>query len=757
MGSSVPLAILCKCMLIFWQVSSSFANDYTTNGEPQEQPIPGNAIELVLAKLDHLQIKQLEMEQVLKERDGEITEKIHNLETQFSLAGRNLTALQEQAPYDGTAGNSLTNHAGMKFTTKDRDNDKYPANCASTYEGAWWYNACYNSNLNGSFARDCTTSAQEHSIPGNAIELVLAKVDHLQIKQLEMKLGLQKRDDERLEKMQNLETQFNWVGHNLTALQEKFRKILARQVVCSSHKQLRKEISKLSATKRPSTIGQLLTTVPYLQDSMEKGPLKSCKEAPANSSGVNSIKMGEEGGAFDAFCEQNSFGGGWLVIQYRFDGSLDFYRNWTEYRNGFGDIKGEFWIGLEKIHQLTSSRPYELMVEMKDFQGNHRYAHYPEFEIGSEAEQYPLKKLGDYNGTAGDSLTYHAGMKFSTKDRDNDKYAKNCATMFEGAWWYKGCYNSHLNGRYLNKDYGKTMFWYYFKNPHQELAYSRMMIRQQEQPVPGDAIELVLAKLDHVQIKQLEMELGLKELDEKEGAFDAFCEQNSFGGGWLVIQYRFDGSLDFYRNWTEYRNGFGDINREFWIGLEKIHQLTASRPHELMVEIKDFDGNYRYAHYSAFEIGSESRQYPLKKLGAYDGTAGNSLTNHAGMKFTTKDLEIKDFDGSHGYAQYKEFEIGSETELYVLKKISSYTGTASDSLGQHIGSKFTTKDRDNDMYDTNCAVASEGAWWYHGCHYANLNGRYSIREGLTSMCWYHYKNRYQGLAYSRMMMREIDG
>ena len=54
-------------------------------------------------------------------------------------------------------------------------------------------------------------------------------------------------------------------------------------------------------------------------------------------------------------------------------------------------------------------------------------------------------------GTAGDSFSYHRGADFSTKDEDNDGGANtNCAQIHQGAWWYKECHHSNLNGRYLN-------------------------------------------------------------------------------------------------------------------------------------------------------------------------------------------------------------------------------------------------------------------------------------------------------------------
>uniref|UniRef100_A0A182F1U1 Fibrinogen C-terminal domain-containing protein n=1 Tax=Anopheles albimanus TaxID=7167 RepID=A0A182F1U1_ANOAL len=173
-------------------------------------------------------------------------------------------------------------------------------------------------------------------------------------------------------------------------------------------------------------------------------------------------------------------GGGWMVVQHRFDGSLSFDRTWTEYRNGFGAVDGEHWLGLERIFQFTKEHECELLVEMKDFYNNSNYARYDSFGIGSEAEHYKLATLGTHNGTAGDSLTSHKGMKFSTSDRDNDNSANgNCAMDWDGGWWFNSCGNVYLNGLYRNVSGNEedNISWYHFNDDWRGLSYTRMLLR----------------------------------------------------------------------------------------------------------------------------------------------------------------------------------------------------------------------------------------------------------------------------------------
>ena len=85
------------------------------------------------------------------------------------------------------------------------------------------------------------------------------------------------------------------------------------------------------------------------------------------------------------------------MFQKRQDGSVDFYRDWNEYKRGFGNLNGEFWLGLDKINILTSSRKYKLRIDLKDAAGNTSYAEYALFEIGSENTKYKLC-VGKYSG-----------------------------------------------------------------------------------------------------------------------------------------------------------------------------------------------------------------------------------------------------------------------------------------------------------------------------------------------------------------------
>ena len=150
---------------------------------------------------------------------------------------------------------------------------------------------------------------------------------------------------------------------------------------------------------------------------------------------------------FEVYCDMKTDGGGWTVFHKRFNGFVGFYRGWDEYKSGFGDVRGEYWLGNEKIHQLTEI-PSQLRVEINTTSSENKYAKYSNFTITNEATNYTLF-VDSYSGSATDQLNYHNGMPFTTKDRDNDKKKSyNCAVNFRGAWWYQSCYYSNLNGNY---------------------------------------------------------------------------------------------------------------------------------------------------------------------------------------------------------------------------------------------------------------------------------------------------------------------
>ena len=163
-------------------------------------------------------------------------------------------------------------------------------------------------------------------------------------------------------------------------------------------------------------------------------------------------------GEFTVCCEMTPiYGGGWTVIQRRIDNSTNFYRNWQEYKTGFGEMDGNFWLGLEKIHRLTQIASHEVMFVMTNHENETFIAKYDLFKVDSEATDYQLE-IGQYinsESNAGDSLHIHKNQKFSTYDHDNDIDPKeNCAVEHHGGWWYKHCHESNLNGRYYNGDYG---------------------------------------------------------------------------------------------------------------------------------------------------------------------------------------------------------------------------------------------------------------------------------------------------------------
>ena len=178
-----------------------------------------------------------------------------------------------------------------------------------------------------------------------------------------------------------------------------------------------------------------------------------------------------------------SDGGGWVVF---LDGTVDFYRNWANYLKGFGDLNGEFWLGLNKIHRLTQAANTTLRVDLADFEGGKRHANYSTFRVLDPSRKYTLM-IGGYSGDAGNGMSRHNGIKFTAVDEDNDIYASgsylhrdDCAIAFKGGWWYHRCHRSNLNGRYLSghhTSHADGINWYHWKGYRYSLKTTEMKLR----------------------------------------------------------------------------------------------------------------------------------------------------------------------------------------------------------------------------------------------------------------------------------------
>ncbi|XP_050095218.1 fibrinogen-like protein 1 [Anopheles aquasalis] len=237
------------------------------------------------------------------------------------------------------------------------------------------------------------------------------------------------------------------------------------------------DINRMQRLERSSDeIQSKVTTI----ERMQQGSFRSCKEIATKTPGIYNIRPSDALPSFLAYCDQYSYGEGWMVIQSRKDGSENFNRSWNDYRNGFGKVDGEHWLGLERLYQITKNRACELFVGLQDFNNTYKYAYYNAFAIGSASEGYYLKTLGTYSGNAGDSLRQHKGMKFSTHYMDYDAHANaNCAKTWHGGWWFNACYHAFLNGLYQNVSGRENAMigWFGFHNEWRGLSYSRMMIR----------------------------------------------------------------------------------------------------------------------------------------------------------------------------------------------------------------------------------------------------------------------------------------
>lgn len=162
-------------------------------------------------------------------------------------------------------------------------------------------------------------------------------------------------------------------------------------------------------------------------------------------SGVYTIDP-DNAGSFDVFCNQTLDGGGWTVLQKKLNPSFSLDRDWCQYKEGFGNLSGDFWLGLDKMYHLTKGGRYKLRIDLDE--GNFFQIH--SFEVQNEDDGYKLK----YEAPDGKmNRVTQNGKKFSTKDWYGGQSDKNCesARHCKRGWWYKHCEMNNIKCHWLEE------------------------------------------------------------------------------------------------------------------------------------------------------------------------------------------------------------------------------------------------------------------------------------------------------------------
>ena len=167
-----------------------------------------------------------------------------------------------------------------------------------------------------------------------------------------------------------------------------------------------------------------------------------------------------------------------LLIQQNVDGSDFFNRSWAEFKVGFSDTRGNYWLGNDLLSQLTLNGRYKLRFDLQTTDGTWYYAEYSTFTVENETYNYQLQVSGFSGNVVHDALVYHDGMMFTTYDRDNDPwtnrtYNNNCAVWKGGGFWYKDCALCDVN---TLRGTERNGFRWYKPRPWYQLQTSRMWL-----------------------------------------------------------------------------------------------------------------------------------------------------------------------------------------------------------------------------------------------------------------------------------------